>query len=216
MRGLTPALAAVFLAASVPLLSGQASAQTCTCARGGAGVTILSDQAPPSLPDYDQPPIPGPGYMWTPGYWAWNNYDYYWVPGTWVEPPQPGLLWTPGYWGFADGVYGFHRGYWGPKIGFYGGVNYGYGYGGHGYDGGYWNGDRFFYNRSVNHFGTAHIENTYEKAGARGAARRAVELQWSRRRHGPADAGRGRARARATHSADEGPSRSCAHRKHDR
>src|ERR1700693_3024093 len=86
--------------------------------------------APPALPVYTQPVGPGPGYMWTPGYWAWNDdAGYYWVPGTWVVAPV-GLLWTPGYWGFADGAYGWHRGYWGPHIGFYGGVNYGYGYGG--------------------------------------------------------------------------------------
>ncbi|MBV8473697.1 MAG: YXWGXW repeat-containing protein [Hyphomicrobiales bacterium] len=127
---------------------------------------MLSDQEPPPLPDYDQPPIPSSGSIWTPGYWAWNNYEYYWVPGTWVEPPQPGLLWTPGYWGFADGVYAFHRGYWGRQVGFYGGVNYGYGYGGHGYDGGRWQGDRFFYNRTVNHFGPIHIENVYEGPAA--------------------------------------------------
>ena len=24
------------------------------------------------LPDYDQPPAPGDGYIWTPGYWAWG------------------------------------------------------------------------------------------------------------------------------------------------
>ena len=53
---------------------------------------------------------------------------YYWVPGTWVQPPRVGVLWTPGYWGFVGGVYAFHAGYWGPHVGFYGGVNYGFGY----------------------------------------------------------------------------------------
>ncbi|HEY1943564.1 MAG TPA: hypothetical protein VGH40_15750 [Roseiarcus sp.] len=163
MRGFTPALVAVLLFACFPLLSAPSIAQTCTCAGSEPGVTILSDEAPPPLPDYDQPPLPGPGYIWTPGYWAWNNYDYYWVPGTWVEPPQPGLLWTPGYWALADGVYAFHRGYWGQRIGFYGGVDYGFGYRGHGYDGGYWDGDRFFYNRAVNRIGLAHIENVYDR-----------------------------------------------------
>jgi hypothetical protein len=83
---------------------------------------------PPPLPIYEQPPIPGPGYIWTPGFWAWEGSDYYWVPGTWVLVPRPGLLWTPGYWGWSDGVYVFHDGYWAPHIGFYGGVAYGFGY----------------------------------------------------------------------------------------
>jgi hypothetical protein len=101
--------------------------------------------------------------MWTPGYWAWNNLDYYWVPGTWVEPPQPGVLWTPGYWGFVEGVYAFHRGYWGPHVGFYGGVAYGFGYGGVGYEGGHWENGAFFYNRTVNNFGSVHIDKVFEK-----------------------------------------------------
>src|SRR5258708_17536817 len=87
--------------------------------------------------------------MWTPGYWAWNDDDgYYWVPGTWVVAPV-GLLWTPGYWGWSDGVYAWRGGYWGPHIGFYGGVNYGFGYGGVGFAGGGWPGRSFYYNRSV-------------------------------------------------------------------
>ena len=42
--------------------------------------------APPPIPVYVQPVIPGPGYIWVPGYWAWDDdgEDYYWVPGTWV------------------------------------------------------------------------------------------------------------------------------------
>ena len=82
-------------------------------------VDVSIDVAPPPLPVYDQPPIPEPGYLWAPGYWAWDDdVGYYWVPGTWVLPPEPDLLWTPGYWGWNDGVYGFHAGYWGPHIGF--------------------------------------------------------------------------------------------------
>jgi hypothetical protein len=119
--------------------------------------------APPELPVYEQPPIPDPGYIWTPGYWAYGPDGYYWVPGTWVEPPSVGMLWTPGYWGWQDGNYGWNAGYWGPHIGFYGGVDYGYGYGGVGYEGGYWNNGVFAYNRTVNNFGGVNITNVYNK-----------------------------------------------------
>lgn len=115
-----------------------------------AGVVISVAIAPPALPVYEQPPCPGDGYIWTPGYWAYGPEGYYWVPGTWVMPPTVGVLWTPGYWGWGNGVYIWHAGYWGPHIGFYGGVNYGFGYFGHGYDGGYWRGRHFYYNRTVN------------------------------------------------------------------
>jgi hypothetical protein len=117
--------------------------------------------APPPLPVYVQPSIPEPGYIWTPGYWAYGPEGYFWVPGTWIEPPEVGFLWTPGYWGWANGFYVWNAGFWGPQIGFYGGVNYGYGYTGHGYEGGYWRGNQFYYNRSVNNVSDVHVTNVY-------------------------------------------------------
>jgi hypothetical protein len=119
--------------------------------------------APPPLPYYEQPAMPGAGYMWTPGYWAWDNGDYYWVPGTWVEPPAVGMLWTPGYWICRNDLYYWNPGYWGEHVGFYGGVNYGYGYTGSGYAGGYWNGTDFNYNSTVNNFGDVSVSNAYEQ-----------------------------------------------------
>ena len=126
-----------------------------------AGVFVSVNIAPPALPVYTQPPCPGDGYIWTPGYWAYGPDGYYWVPGTWVTPPTVGLLWTPGYWGWGDGVYVWHAGYWGPHIGFYGGVNYGFGYFGSGYEGGYWRDSHFYYNRTVNNvtINNIHIYN---------------------------------------------------------
>ena len=44
--------------------------------------------APPELPVYEQPALPAPGYIWTPGYWAYGSEGYFWVPGTWVQPPS--------------------------------------------------------------------------------------------------------------------------------
>lgn len=121
--------------------------------------------APPALPVYAQPICPGDGYIWTPGYWAWSDEDegYYWVPGVWVQPPTVGVLWTPGYWGWESNAYLWHTGYWGPHIGFYGGVNYGFGYGGFGYEGGYWNHGAFAYNRAVNNINVTNIHNVYNR-----------------------------------------------------
>jgi len=127
-----------------------------------AGVFVSVGIAPPALPVYEQPPLPAPGFIWTPGYWAYGDAGYYWVPGVWVHPPSVGLLWTPGYWGFEGGVYGWHGGYWGPHVGFYGGVNYGFGYGGVGFFGGEWRGGVFAYNRAAANFGGVHVTNVYE------------------------------------------------------
>ena len=118
---------------AVMMLSLMLSLSAASFAQISVGISVRV--APPALPVYTQPVAPGPGNLWTPGYWAWNDdAGYYWVPGTWVVAPV-GLLWTPGYWG--------------PHIGFYGGVNYGFGYGGSGFEGGEWRGGRFYYNRSV-------------------------------------------------------------------
>lgn len=119
-------------------------------------------QEPPALPEYDQPPAPGDGYIWTPGYWAWGRGAYFWVPGAWVLAPYDGALWTPGYWGYGDGGYFWNAGYWGPTIGFYGGINYGFGYFGTGFCGGYWLGHRFFYNSLYAHVGFG-FHNVYSQ-----------------------------------------------------
>jgi hypothetical protein len=117
--------------------------------------------APPPLPVYTQPPLPALGYIWVPGYWAYADSDYFWVPGTWVEPPQVGYLWTPGYWAWANGEYAWNGGYWGTQVGFYGGINYGYGYSGNGYQGGRWNNGTFAYNRAANNLGSVHVASTF-------------------------------------------------------
>ncbi len=126
-----------------------------------AGVFISVGFAPPALPVYTQPICPGDGYIWTPGYWAYGDDGYYWVPGVWVEPPSVGLLWTPGYWGWGGSAFVFHEGYWGPHVGFYGGINYGFGYGGVGFFGGEWRGGHFAYNTAYSNVNTTIIHNTY-------------------------------------------------------
>ncbi len=128
-------------------------------------VRISVGFGPPALPVYEQPLCPGDGYMWTPGYWAWSDDDgdYFWVPGTWVQAPEVGFLWTPPYWGWVDGGFVFYDGYWGPHIGFYGGVNYGFGYFGDGFAGGRWDHDHFFYNRSVTNINVTIIHNVYNE-----------------------------------------------------
>ena len=140
-----------------------APAVTAEVAAPGVEVAVTASEPPPALPEYTQPPCPEDGYLWTPGYWHYGSAGYYWVPGTWVQPPRVGVVWTPGYWGFSAGVYGFHPGYWGPHVGFYGGVNYGFGFGGVGFVGGRWEGGHYSYNTAVNNVSTTNIHNTYNQ-----------------------------------------------------
>ncbi|ABF40355.1 putative membrane protein [Candidatus Koribacter versatilis Ellin345] len=165
-----------------------------------AQVAISVSFGPPAIPVYEQPLCPGDGYIWTPGYWAWDADidDYYWVPGTWVLAPEVGFLWTPPWWGWEAGVFIFHDGYWGPHVGFYGGINYGFGYFGDGYWGGRWQGGRFFYNREVTRVNVTNITNVYNEhvtinnnshvsyhGGEGGIAARPTREQeeWARERH---------------------------------
>ena len=126
-----------------------------------AGVLISVNIGPPVLPVYEQPPCPEPGWMWTPGYWAYGPEGYYWVPGAWVPAPYEGALWTPPYWGWSGGLYIFHPGYWGRHVGYYGGINYGFGYMGVGFVGGRWHGRDFEYNTAVMRVNNVHIRNVY-------------------------------------------------------
>ena len=144
-------LRSLLFALMIPALPAASSAQ----------IILSIGFAPPPLPVYEQPVCPSEGYIWTPGYWAYAQEGYFWVPGTWEMAPEPGLLWTPGYWGWGDNAFVFNEGYWGAQIGFYGGINYGFGYAGVGYQGGYWNNGAFFYNRSVNN--VANVTNVYTK-----------------------------------------------------
>ncbi len=138
-----------------------AASMLLTPAKAEIAVGLSVNIAPPPLPVYVQPPLPAEGYLWTPGYWAYGDAGYYWTPGVWVRPPSVGVLWTPGYWGVANGGYGWHAGYWGPHVGFYGGVNYGFGFGGIGFAGGEWRGGAFAYNSAAANFGGVHVNNVY-------------------------------------------------------
>ena len=170
-RHLAVTLAVALLAAALLLMARAAA---------GTEVAVRVDVAPPPLPVYEQPPLPAPGYLWVPGYWNWGPEGYYWVPGTWVLPPDPDLVWTPGYWSFADGAYLWSPGYWAPEVGFYGGIDYGFGYFGHGYDGGYWRDRQFYYNRAVNNVsynggpGGVSARPTAQEQGASRAPRHAA------------------------------------------
>jgi hypothetical protein len=144
-------------------LSSLALVMLALCVASPAQFRVAITFGPPALPVYEQPVCPGEGYIWTPGYWYWDDdaEDYYWVPGTWVLAPEVGFLWTPGWWGWGGDAFIFHEGYWGPEVGFYGGIAYGFGYFGVGYEGGRWENGRFFYNRAVNNVEVTNIHNVY-------------------------------------------------------
>lgn len=42
-------------------------------------------------------PAPRPGFIWAPGFWAWEGGSHVWVEGHWVEA-RPGYYWVPERW----------------------------------------------------------------------------------------------------------------------
>jgi hypothetical protein len=160
------AIIATILIAAAPLAASAQVSWGVSVGVGGPGWGVgFSSYAPPALPYYSMPPAPYPNWQWCPGYWGWGTYGYYWVPGYWAAPPAVGLYWTPGYWGYANGGYAWNPGYWGPSVGFYGGVNYGYGYFGVGFVGGYWSGGAFNYNTAIVNVNRTVIRNTFVDRG---------------------------------------------------
>jgi hypothetical protein len=157
-------LLAIIVSLAVAAMPGVASAQVSVgLGFGGPGwaVGVVAGYPPPALPAYSMPAAPYPNWQWIPGYWGCGWSGYYWVPGYWTAPPAVGDYWTPGYWNYVNGAYAWNAGYWGPTVGFYGGINYGFGYFGTGFVGGFWSGGVFNYNTAVVNVNRTVIHNTF-------------------------------------------------------
>src|SRR5215467_13031408 len=71
-----------------------------------AGVNINIDIAPPPARVEVVPP-PRPGYVWAPGYWAWEGRQHVWREGRWIVV-RPGYYWVPERWVEYRGPRGPH------------------------------------------------------------------------------------------------------------
>ena len=81
-----------------------------------ARVGVVVNVPPPAPIVETPPPPPAPGYVWQPGYWAWNGVQYVCVPGQYVVTPAPGAVWIAGHWDrrpdgwvWVDGHWRGHR-----------------------------------------------------------------------------------------------------------
>lgn len=75
-----------------------------------AQVSINIVLAPPA-PLYEEAPRLQPGYVWAPGYWAWNNDRHVWVRGR-AMLQRPGYVWQPDRWEQRNGTYYRQAGRW--------------------------------------------------------------------------------------------------------
>ena len=89
---------------------GVAALGLAACGPGYVGMRV---GPPPPRPAYGVIGVaPGPGYVWTDGFWDLRGGRWYWMNGRWMRPPRHHSTWVPGYWSNHGGRYRFRRGYW--------------------------------------------------------------------------------------------------------
>jgi len=68
---------------------------------------------PPPPPQSENiPPPPYSTYVWQPGYWQWNGYQYQWVAGHYAQRPTPTAVWIPDHWQQYQSGWAFIPGHW--------------------------------------------------------------------------------------------------------
>jgi len=75
-------------------------------------VSVGINLGPPPAPVVvAPPPAPYPGYVWAPGYWAWDGYRHVWVEGRWLAP-RAGYYWVSPHWERRGPNWFFVEGRW--------------------------------------------------------------------------------------------------------
>jgi WXXGXW repeat (2 copies) len=60
-------------------------------------IVVVVPSAPPAARVEVIPAPPGPHYVWTPGYYAWNG-GWVWIGGRYVVRPRAKAVWVGGHW----------------------------------------------------------------------------------------------------------------------
>lgn len=74
---------------------------------------VFVQEAPPAELVEQITVSPGPDYVWTKGYWRWDN-KWVWESGRWGRRPHPAAVWHDGEWVHHDRYHGWHwvHGHW--------------------------------------------------------------------------------------------------------
>ena len=78
-------------------------------------VPVVQTPPPPPAAQVEVvPAMPGPGYVWVPGHWAWRGprRGYVWIGGHYAIPAQPNYVWIPGTWAPSTQGYVWVEGHW--------------------------------------------------------------------------------------------------------
>jgi len=88
------------------------SAALCAGSATFAQVSFSIIVAPPPV-EHEVVPMMPQGYVWAPGYWAWNLDHHIWVRGRPIVQ-RTGYRWEPDRWEQRDGNYARQPGRWEP------------------------------------------------------------------------------------------------------
>jgi hypothetical protein len=77
---------------------------------GAVGVGVAYGPPPPRYGVVGV--APGPGYVWTDGYWDLNGRNWVWAPGRWTRRPYPDAMWERPEWRHDGNRWRFHHGGW--------------------------------------------------------------------------------------------------------
>ena len=83
-----------------------------TILTGCAGAAYVAVPGPPAPRYAVMGYAPGPGFVWTEGFYDLRGSGWVWVPGAWRRPPRSGALWVASGWHQEGRGWQFHRGYW--------------------------------------------------------------------------------------------------------
>jgi hypothetical protein len=95
---LAPALLAFVGCAEEPVPVTTTTVTREVTTTGPATDEILVAQAPPAVRVEARVVSPGPGYVYTTGYWQWTGNRYVWVSGRWINRPRPAAVGVEGHW----------------------------------------------------------------------------------------------------------------------
>ena len=89
-----------------------ASSALIGCSHGYYSAGVAVGPPPPPLVYGPVGYAPGPGYVWTDGYYDLRGSNWVWVRGRWARPPHPHARWVKPSWERHGSGYRFHEGHW--------------------------------------------------------------------------------------------------------
>jgi YXWGXW repeat-containing protein len=81
-----------------------------SCAMAQISLDVIIGSPPPPV-RVEVVPAPRPGYVWAPGYWAWNGRQHVWYDGRW-EAERPDQRFVPAHWVDTPGGWRFVPAHW--------------------------------------------------------------------------------------------------------